>query len=103
MCIWQVLGLLVEVMNKEFQKHVNKLLPVEDVEKEFLKHINRILPATKSILLSAIDTVTDEQLDFSNETSIPLWKEAYYSLVMLEKMLHQFRSLCFDRDLEVCY
>ncbi|KAM1823011.1 hypothetical protein ACFX1X_025378 [Malus domestica] len=96
----QVLGLLVEVMDKEFQKHVNKLLPVEDVEKEFLKHINRILPATKSILLSAIDTVTDEQLDFSNETSIPLWKEAYYSLVMLEKMLHQFHSLCFDRDLE---
>ncbi|BBG99023.1 hypothetical protein Prudu_008586 [Prunus dulcis] len=96
----QVLGLLVEVMEKGFHKHINKILPVEVMEKEFHKHINRILPVTKCILESTINAVTDGQLDFSNETNIPLWKEAYYSLVMLEKMLHQFHGLCFDRDLE---
>ncbi|ONI16067.1 hypothetical protein PRUPE_3G077100 [Prunus persica] len=96
----QVLGLLVEVMEKGFHKHINKILPVAVMEKEFHKHINRILPVTKCILQSTINVVTDGKLDFSNETNIPLWKEAYYSLVMLEKMLHQFQGLCFDRDLE---
>lgn len=90
-------------MEKGFHKHINKILPVEVMEKEFHKHINRILPVTKCILQSTINAVTDGQLDFSNETNIPLWKEAYYSLVMLEKMLHQFHGLCFDRDLEVCH
>lgn len=30
------------------------------------------------------------------EGSIPFWKEAYYSLVMIEKMLKQFPDLCFE-------
>jgi U3 small nucleolar RNA-associated protein 20 len=77
----QVLGLLVEVMKKKFQIHVN-----------------RVLPVTRKILQSAIS----RQLDVSEETAVAFWKEAYYSLVMLEKMLHQFRDLCFETDLEVC-
>ncbi|KAE8688414.1 small subunit processome component 20-like protein isoform X2 [Hibiscus syriacus] len=36
----------------------------------------------------------------SDEATIPFWKAAYYSIVMLEKMLHQFRDLSFERDLE---
>lgn len=81
----QVLGLLVEVMKKGFQKHVSSVLPV-----------------ARSILQSTINGVTNRPLDFSDEVTVPFWKEAYYSLIMLEKMLHQFRDICFHTDLEVC-
>lgn len=80
----QVLGLLIEV-----------------IKKGFLKHIDCILPVTYRILRSAVDAVTSRQVDFQSESIIPLWKEAYYSLVMLEKMVHQFQDLCFAKDLEV--
>lgn len=80
----QVLGLLVEV---------------EVMKKRFQKHINNVLQVTKRILQSAIDAVTH---DSPHETAIPFWKEAFYSLVMLEKILNRFHDLCFDRDLEVC-
>ncbi|KAL4289520.1 hypothetical protein GQ457_14G012480 [Hibiscus cannabinus] len=79
----QVLGLVIEVMKKNFQKH-----------------ISRILPVTKRILHSAIDAFTNTDMDLSDEATIPFWKAAYYSIVMLEKMLHQFRDLSFERDLE---
>ncbi|KAK9274446.1 hypothetical protein L1049_021693 [Liquidambar formosana] len=82
----QVLGLLVEVMKKAFQRHINSVLPV-----------------TRSILQSAVNVVTDSQLDLSNEATVPFWKEAYYSLVMLEKILHQFNELCLERDVEDIY
>ncbi|XP_004305310.1 PREDICTED: small subunit processome component 20 homolog [Fragaria vesca subsp. vesca] len=78
----QVLGLLVEV---------------EVMKKRFHKHINNVLQVTKRILQSAIDAVTH---DSPHETAIPFWKEAFYSLVMLEKILNRFHDLCFDRDLE---
>ncbi|RDY00034.1 Small subunit processome component 20-like protein, partial [Mucuna pruriens] len=79
----QVLGLLIEVKKKGFHEHINCILPV-----------------TKHILKSAIDAVTNRQEGFSAESVIPLWKEAYYSLVMLEKMINQFRDLCFAKYLE---
>lgn len=79
----QVLGLLIEVRKKGFHEHINCILPV-----------------TNHILQSAIDAVTNKQEDFSAESAIPLWKEAYYSLVMLEKMIDQFRDLCFSKYLE---
>ncbi|KAL2955225.1 hypothetical protein AAZX31_18G015600 [Glycine max] len=78
-----VLGLLIEVKKKGFQEHINCILPV-----------------TKHILHSAVDAVTNRQEGFSAESAIPLWKEAYYSLVMLEKMINQFRDLCFAKYLE---
>ncbi|MCI16336.1 small subunit processome component 20-like protein, partial [Trifolium medium] len=43
---------------------------------------------------------TNRQQGFESESIVPLWKEAYYSLVMLEKMIHQFDDLCFAKDLE---
>ncbi|XP_031259480.1 small subunit processome component 20 homolog isoform X1 [Pistacia vera] len=79
----QVLGLLVEVMKRNFQRHISAVLPV-----------------TRSILQSTINIVRDGQLDLSDEVTIPFWKEAYYSLVLLEKILCQFPDLIFDRDLE---
>ncbi|KAL2525560.1 ARM repeat superfamily protein [Abeliophyllum distichum] len=53
----------------------------------------------RRILQSAVIALTHEQ-DISNEAVIPWWKEAYYSLIMLEKILHQFHNLCFASYLE---
>ncbi|CBI17281.3 unnamed protein product, partial [Vitis vinifera] len=79
----QVLGFMIEVMKKGFQRHIESVLPV-----------------MRSILRLAVKCGTDNQLDLSNDVAIPLWKEAYYSLVMLEKMLQQFHELCLQRELE---
>nr|KYP57020.1 U3 small nucleolar RNA-associated protein 20 [Cajanus cajan] len=77
-------------LDKGFHKHINCILPVT----------NSILSVTNCILHSAIDAVTNKQEGFSAESIIPLWKEAYYSLVMLEKMINQFCDFCFTKDLE---
>lgn len=77
------MGLLVEVMNKSFRKYISSVLPV-----------------SRNILKSAVNVVTNRTLDLSDE-ALRFWKEAYYSLVMLEKILHQFHDLGFERDLEV--
>ncbi|XP_010938573.1 uncharacterized protein [Elaeis guineensis] len=78
----QVLGLLVEVLRKDFHRHISSILQV-----------------TKGIFKSSMHAVNKE-FDFANDPSIPFWKEAYYSLVMLEKMLLQFPELYFDKNLE---
>ncbi|XP_065862754.1 uncharacterized protein [Euphorbia lathyris] len=79
----QAMGLLVEVMNKNFKNHVST-----------------ILPASKTILQVAADVATNRKsLDVSDETS-PLWKEAYFSLVLWEKILHHVDDLIFQQDLE---
>lgn len=80
----QVLGLLVEVMKKGFHKHISSVLPV-----------------ARSVLQSAVCSVASDQLDLPDESAIPFWKEAYYSLVMLEKILHQFQHLTFEAEFEV--
>ncbi|XP_010257842.1 PREDICTED: small subunit processome component 20 homolog [Nelumbo nucifera] len=79
----QVLGLLVEVLKKGFQRHINNILPV-----------------TRDIFKLALGVVKDKQMDCANEDKIPLWKEAYYSLIMLDKMLLQFPELYLERNLE---
>ncbi|KAK2393598.1 ARM repeat superfamily protein [Trifolium repens] len=79
----QVLGLLIEV-----------------IEKRFLKHTDCIIPVTCRILQSAVHAVTNRQEGFESESTVPLWKEAYYSLVMIEKMIRKFNHLCFEKDLE---
>jgi U3 small nucleolar RNA-associated protein 20 len=80
----QVLGLLVEVLQKGFQKHINTVLPV-----------------TRTILQSAISIVADKKTEIASEVStVPFWKEAYYSLVLFEKIINQFPDLCFGSDVE---
>lgn len=81
----QAVGLLVEVMTKSFQKHISTILPV-----------------AKTILLSVVNFISDEPQQELSAEACTGWKEAYYSLVMLEKILHQFHELSFDRNLEVC-
>lgn len=72
------------------------------MKKGFQRHIGRVLPKAKTIFMSAIKDVTDRSLDYSDESAIPFWKEAYYSLIMLQKILDECDDLCFERDLEVC-
>ncbi|KAL0287544.1 UNVERIFIED_CONTAM: Small subunit processome component 20 [Sesamum calycinum] len=79
----QVLGLLVEVMRKSFEKH-----------------LSRVLPVLRNILQSALSAVTSIQQNSSDEAVASFWKEAYYSLVLLEKLLCQFHNLFFDREFE---
>ena len=55
----------------------------------------------RRILQSAVNHIAISQLNVSNEAVVPLWKEAYYSLVLLEKILNQFQKLGFEKDLEV--
>ncbi|KAG9136707.1 hypothetical protein Leryth_004489 [Lithospermum erythrorhizon] len=73
----QVLGLLVEVMKTGFQKHIS----------------SNLLEKMRSILLSAMHVQQD-----SSDNSTPFWKEAYYTLIMLEKLLHQFPSLILNHE-----
>ncbi|KAG5385531.1 hypothetical protein IGI04_037001 [Brassica rapa subsp. trilocularis] len=54
-----------------------------------------------SILLKEGKTILESAVKLQNtveEGSIPLWKEAYYSLIMIEKMLTRFPHLCFRED-----
>ncbi|GAV59009.1 LOW QUALITY PROTEIN: DRIM domain-containing protein, partial [Cephalotus follicularis] len=85
----QVLGLLVEVIKKDSQ-----------MEKDFQRHIDNLIPVTRRILQSAVKVVTTRNIDPSNGATILFWKEAYYSLVMWEKILHHFHDLPLERDLE---
>ncbi|KAK1435340.1 hypothetical protein QVD17_01101 [Tagetes erecta] len=78
-----VLGLLVEVMKKSFEKHIVAVLPV-----------------IRRIVSYAFNNMKNCQKDLSSETTIPLWKEAYYSLVLFQKILSQFPNLSYEKDLE---
>ncbi|KAL3360047.1 hypothetical protein AABB24_016514 [Solanum stoloniferum] len=79
----QVLGLLIEVLKDGFQKYIDCLLPV-----------------MRNILQSAVNILTNKQVDLPNDATISSWKEAYYSLVLFEKILNQFPKLCFRKELE---
>lgn len=66
----------------------------------FQRHLDSVWPVMRNILMSAGD-VKNSQLDLSDDATIPFWKEAYYSLVLLEKVLHEFPEMCLGKDLEV--
>ncbi|KAF8079609.1 hypothetical protein N665_1013s0007 [Sinapis alba] len=60
----------------------------------------------RSIVLQEAKTILESAVKLQNtveEGSIPLWKEAYYSLIMLEKMLKHDHDLCFQEDFEVVW
>lgn len=81
---YQVLGLLVEVLRKDFHRHINTIIQV-----------------MKGILESSVHAVNNKEFYFTNDYLIPFWKEAYHSLIMLEMMLLQFPELYFHKNLEV--
>lgn len=70
--------------------------------KTFRKHLHNVLQAMRRILQSAVSGLGGEQLILSDDAVVPLWKEAYYSLIMFEKILHQYNNLFYEKDLEVC-
>lgn len=78
------------------------LVEVDALKEGFERHIQTVLPVARGILQSVVDVTMNEQTDISAETTITFWKEAYYSLVMLEKLLNQFPRLFFENDFEVC-
>lgn len=41
------------------------------------------------------------QLGSSDEAVIPLWKETYYSVAMIERLLLRFPELYFEQNMEV--
>lgn len=71
----QVLGFFIELRKGEFSKHIHSIL----------------LQEAKPILESVVQLQNTVE-----EGNIPFSKEAYYSLVMIEKMLKQFPDLCLE-------
>lgn len=71
---------------------------IDSMEKTFRKHINSTLEDAKVIMDSAVSA---SSLHTVEEGVIPFWKEAYYSLVMIEKMVRQFPDLKLKKDSEV--
>lgn len=57
-----------------------------------------------SILLEEAKMILESALELQNsveEGSIRFWKDAYCTLVMVEKMLKLFPDLCFEQVFEV--
>ncbi|KAG9451956.1 hypothetical protein H6P81_004860 [Aristolochia fimbriata] len=79
----QALGLLVEALKKGFQNYVDDILQV-----------------ARRVLASAAHIAGDNAKEISDEDKIPLWKESYYTFIMLEKILLQFQDLFFEKNLE---
>lgn len=80
----QVLGLLIEVMKTSFQAHI------EDVK-----------PRVIHILKCALTADGDGKPEVGEEDMLAFWKEAYYSLLMLEKLMLQFPEISLHKDIEV--
>lgn len=81
----QVLGLLAETHRKGF-----------------IKHTESVLRVAKRIMESSLVSVSEAQANSTNEAGSLLWKEAYHSLAMLEKVFVIIPEIYFKRDLEVC-
>lgn len=79
----QVLGLLAEVLKKGFQKHIVDIMQVAN-----------------NILESCNNATSTKECNHGNEPIVHFWKEAYYSLVMLEAMVVQFPQIFYDREYE---
>ncbi|KAJ0262956.1 ARM repeat superfamily protein [Hirschfeldia incana] len=70
---------------------------IDSTKNTFRKHIHNTLEDAKVIMESAVSA---SSLHTVEEGAIPFWKEAYYSLVMIEKMVRQFPDLELKKDLE---
>ncbi|KAF6153049.1 hypothetical protein GIB67_034771 [Kingdonia uniflora] len=76
----EVLGILVEVLKNGLKEHIGD-----------------VFAKVKSILESCLS----EQTDCPNEALCPFWKEAYYSLILFEKMINQFPELYSGKGQEI--
>ncbi|EES00968.2 hypothetical protein BDA96_03G215700 [Sorghum bicolor] len=64
------------------------------------KHLKSILPVVKKIVESSVIASGAIQLGLSDEAILPLWKEAYHSVAMMERLLLRFPELYFEQNME---
>jgi U3 small nucleolar RNA-associated protein 20 len=83
-CILQVIGLLAG----------NRLLGLG-------KHLESILAVATQIMEYSVTASRGVQLYLTGEAGLPFWKEAYHSIVMMERLLLQFPELYFKQNNEV--
>lgn len=83
---YQVLSLMVEVMKKDFRFKIGNIL---HVMRERLKSSAHAAGSSKDGILK--------------EAAVPLWKEAYYSLILLENILQHFPELYFEENVQVWF
>ncbi|XP_062230251.1 uncharacterized protein LOC133927941 isoform X2 [Phragmites australis] len=64
------------------------------------KHLKSIVAVAKKIMESSVIASGVIQLDVTDETVLPLWKEAYHSVAMMERLLLRFPELYFEQNME---
>ncbi|CAO2170436.1 unnamed protein product [Urochloa humidicola] len=75
-------------------------LLVDDHALRMGKHRKSILAVAKKIMESSAIASGVLQSGLSDETVLPLWKEAYHSVAMIERLLLRFPELYVERDME---
>lgn len=65
------------------------------------KHLESILAVAKQIMESCVIASGGVQLDLTDETDLPFWKETYHSIAMIERLLLRFPELYFKQNMEV--
>ena len=83
-CTCQVIGLLID-----------------DHTLRMGKHLKSILAVAKTVMESSAIASGILQSGFSDECVLPLWKEAYHSVAMMERLLLRFPELYFEQNMEV--
>lgn len=64
------------------------------------KYLKSILDVAKQIMESSVAASGGVQLDLTDETALPFWKEAYYSIAMVDRLLLHFPELYFSQNME---
>ncbi|KAF0916337.1 hypothetical protein E2562_005936 [Oryza meyeriana var. granulata] len=64
------------------------------------KHLNSILAVAKQIMECSVIASEGQQLDLTDETCLPFWKESYHSIAMMERLLVRFPELYFKQNME---
>lgn len=87
----QVLSLMSELMVE------NKF---GALEKWFSDHCTELLTVARVVLTNALAVIEKKEFQFSDQFSIPFWRESYYTLILVEKLLVQFSVLYFQGNVE---
>ncbi|KAG2589626.1 small subunit processome component 20 homolog [Panicum virgatum] len=75
-------------------------LLIDDHTLRMGKHLKSILSVAKTIMESSAIASGILQSGISDECVLPLWKEAYHSVAMMERLLLRFPELYFEQNME---
>ncbi|XP_039847986.1 small subunit processome component 20 homolog isoform X2 [Panicum virgatum] len=75
-------------------------LLIDDHTLRMGKHLKSILAVAKTVMESSAIASGILQSGFSDECVLPLWKEAYHSVAMMERLLLRFPELYFEQNME---